>query len=154
MVTAPANTGKERSNSTAVIKIDQGKSLIRSKASPKVRVFLMVLIKFTAPRREEIPAKCREKIAKSTEAPLCLSTLLRGGYTVHPVPAPLSTALLRSRENSAGMRNQKLILFIRGKAISGEPIIKGISQLPNPPIIMGMIMKKIITNAWAVTKTL
>ena len=30
-------------------------------------------------------------------------------------------------------RNQNLILFIRGKAISGEPIIKGTSQLPNPP---------------------
>jgi hypothetical protein len=29
----------------------------------------MVVIKFTAPKIEEIPARCREKIAKSTEAP-------------------------------------------------------------------------------------
>ena len=35
------------------------------------------------------------------------------------------------------MSNQKDILFIRGKAISATPNIKGISQLPNPPIEMG-----------------
>lgn len=46
------------------------------------------------------------------------------------------------------------MLFKRGKAISGAPNIKGTSQLPNPPIIIGMTMKKIITKAWAVTMTL
>lgn len=46
------------------------------------------------------------------------------------------------------------MLFIRGKAISGAPIIKGISQLPKPPIIMGITIKKIMINAWAVTSTL
>lgn len=46
------------------------------------------------------------------------------------------------------------MLFIRGNAMSGAPIIKGISQLPNPPIIIGITMKKIITNACAVTITL
>lgn len=43
---------------------------------------------------------------------------------------------------------------MRGKAISGAPIIKGMSQLPKPPIIIGITMKKIIMNAWAVTRTL
>lgn len=38
--------------------------------------------------------------------------------------------------------------------MSGAPIIKGINQFPNPPIIMGITMKKIIMNACAVTKTL
>lgn len=46
------------------------------------------------------------------------------------------------------------MLFIRGKAISGAPSIKGTSQFPNPPIIMGITIKKIIINAWAVTITL
>ena len=46
------------------------------------------------------------------------------------------------------------MLFIRGKAISGAPIIRGMSQLPKPPIIRGMTMKKIITKACAVTITL
>lgn len=39
------------------------------------------------------------------------------------------------------------MLFIRGKAISGAPIIKGTSQFPNPPIITGITIKKIITKA-------
>lgn len=46
------------------------------------------------------------------------------------------------------------MLFIRGKAISGLPSIKGTSQLPNPPIIMGITIKKIMIRAWAVTITL
>lgn len=46
------------------------------------------------------------------------------------------------------------MLFIRGKAISGAPIINGTNQFPKPPIIIGITMKKIITKAWAVTMTL
>jgi hypothetical protein len=46
------------------------------------------------------------------------------------------------------------MLFIRGKAISGAPSINGTNQLPNPPIIIGITIKKIITKAWAVTITL
>jgi hypothetical protein len=42
---------------------------------------------------------------------------------------------------------QKLILFIRGNAISGAPNINGTSQLPNPPIMIGITIKKIIIKA-------
>jgi len=70
-----------------------------------------------------------------------------GGYTVQPVPAPASTPDEDKRRRKEGGRSQKLILFIRGNAISGAPIIRGISQLPNPPIIMGITIKKIITKA-------
>jgi hypothetical protein len=45
-------------------------------------------------------------------------------------------------------------MFIRGKAMSGAPSISGTSQFPNPPIIIGMTIKKIITNVCAVTITL
>ncbi len=45
-------------------------------------------------------------------------------------------------------------LFSRGNAMSGAPIINGTNQLPKPPIIAGMTMKKIITNAWAEKNTL
>ncbi len=45
--------------------------------------------------------------------------------------------------NNAGGNNQKLTLFKRGKAMSGAPIISGINQLPNPPIITGITKKKI-----------
>ena len=54
----------------------------------------------------------------------------------------------------AGGSNQNLILFIRGNAISAAPNIRGTSQLPNPPIRIGITIKKIIINAWAVTTTL
>lgn len=70
------------------------------------------------------------------------------------MPAPLSTRPpAKSREREGGS-NQNLMLFIRGKAMSGAPIISGTNQLPKPPIIIGMTMKKIITKAWAVTITL
>lgn len=70
------------------------------------------------------------------------------------MPAPASMPQEASSSVSEGGSSQKLILFIRGKAISGAPIIKGTSQLPNPPIMMGMTIKKIITKACAVTTTL
>jgi len=38
--------------------------------------------------------------------------------------------------------------------MSGAPSIKGINQFPNPPIKIGITMKKIIKNPWAVTKVL
>lgn len=59
-----------------------------------------------------------------------------------------------SNNRKEGGRSQKLMLFIRGNAMSGAPIIKGTSQLPKPPIMIGITMKKIMTNAWAVTMTL
>lgn len=39
------------------------------------------------------------------------------------------------------------MLFIRGKAISGAPSMCGTSQFSNPPITIGITMKKIITIA-------
>ncbi|MCP6605999.1 hypothetical protein NL500_27710 [Klebsiella pneumoniae] len=103
---------------------------------------------------DDTPAKCSEKIVKSTEAPAWARLPASGGYTVHPVPAPASTIEEAKSNKNDGGSNQKLILFIRGKAISGAPIISGTSQFPNPPIIIGITMKKIIINAWAVTTTL
>ena len=46
-----------------------------------------------------------------------------------------------------GISSQKDKLFIRGKAMSATPSIRGISQLPKPPIEIGITMKKIITKA-------
>jgi len=46
------------------------------------------------------------------------------------------------------------MLFILGNAISGLPIIIGTKKLPNPPIKIGITIKKIIKIACPVTKTL
>lgn len=115
---------------------------------------MIVVIKLIAPKIEDTPARCKEKIARSTEAPAWARFPAKGGYTVQPVPAPASTMDEANSNKKDGGRSQKLILFIRGKAMSGAPIIKGTNQFPKPPIIIGITMKKIITKAWAVTITL
>lgn len=71
----------------------------------------------------------------------------RGGYTVHPVPAPFSTAADITRRISDGGRSQNLMLFIRGKAMSGAASIRGTNQFPKPPIRTGITRKKIIRTA-------
>ena len=81
-----------------------------------------MVIKFIAPKIEEIPEKCRVKIAISTEGPEWACSDDNGGYTVHPVPAPTSTKEDPNNNNNEGGNNQKLILFKRGNAISGAPI--------------------------------
>ncbi len=154
MVIAPANTGKDSNNKIAVISTDHTNKGIRSNVIPFDRMLIIVVIKFTAPRIDEIPAKWREKIAKSTDDPPWAIFLANGGYTVQPVPAPFSTNLLINSKLKEGGSIQKLILFKRGKAISGAPSINGTNQFPNPPIMIGITIKKIITNAWAVTITL
>lgn len=151
MVIAPANTGRERSKRRAVIPTDQTKRGIRSKDILAARILAIVVIKLMAPRIDLAPARCKEKMERSTLAPEWERFLDKGGYTVQPVPAPLSVNIPRLRRVSEGGRSQNLMLFIRGKAISGAPSIKGTNQFPNPPIKIGMTMKKIIMNAWAVT---
>lgn len=67
------------------------------------------------------------------------------------MPAPFSTAADDRSSIRDGGKSQNLILFRRGKAISGAPSINGRSQFPNPPMNTGITRKKIIRNAWAVT---
>ena len=111
-------------------------------------------MKFSAPKIDLAPARCKEKIARSTEGPVWAMLSDSGGYTVQPVPTPCSTIAEATNRNRAGGRSQNLILFNRGNAISGVPTMRGINQFPNPPINTGITKKKIIKNAWAVTMTL
>lgn len=151
IVIAPARTGNERRRRTAVILTAQTNKGIRSSRRPFHRIFATVVIKFKAPRMELTPARCREKMARSTEGPAWAMFLERGGYTVQPVPAPFSTAEEATRRVKEGGSNQKLILLSRGKAMSGAPSMRGTNQFPKPPIITGMTRKKIIKKACAVT---
>jgi len=79
IVIAPAKTGRDKRSKIAVTNTDQGKRDIRSITIPTARKFANVVIKFTAPNREDTPAKCREKIAKSTDAPAWAMFALKGG---------------------------------------------------------------------------
>jgi hypothetical protein len=147
MVIAPARTGSDSRSRITVRNTAHVNSGIRSNLSPFVRIFRTVEIKFTAPRIDDAPARCREKIAMSTDGPACAILLASGGYTVHPVPAPFSTAADLTKSSRDGGSSQNLRLFSRGKAMSGAPSIRGRSQFPNPPINTGITKKKIIRNA-------
>lgn len=73
---------------------------------------------------------------------------------VQPVPTDLSTFKENNIKNKEGGTSHRLRLFTRGNLISGLFLIIGKNQFPNPPIRMGITMKKIIRKACMVTKEL
>lgn len=154
IVIPAASTGSDSRSRTAVTSTDQTNRGVWYCEIEGGFILIIVVMKLMAPRIEEIPARWSEKIVRSTDAPAWARLPDRGGYTVHPVPAPASTPEeAKSRRNEGGS-SQKLILFIRGNAISGAPTMRGTNQFPNPPIRIGITIKKIITKACAVTITL
>lgn len=154
IVMPAARTGSDRSNKTAVMRTDHTNRGVWYCERAGGFMLMAVVMKLIAPRIEDTPARWREKMARSTEAPAWAKLPAKGGYTVQPVPAPASTVEEARRSRNDGGNSQKLMLFMRGNAMSGAPIMSGTSQFPNPPIIIGITMKKIITKAWAVTITL
>jgi len=76
---APASTGRDNNRRMAVRKTDHTKRGVWSQERPGVRILIMVVIKFTAPRIEEAPARCSLKIERSTEAPAWATPAARGG---------------------------------------------------------------------------
>jgi len=79
MVIAPARTGRERRRRMTVINTDQTKRGRRSNRTPGARMLITVVMKLMAPRIEEIPARWREKMARSTDPPAWAIFLARGG---------------------------------------------------------------------------
>lgn len=76
---APANTGSDKRRRTTVIVTAHTNKGIRSRVSPCHRILITVVMKLTAPRIDDAPAKCKEKIAKSTDGPAWAIFLARGG---------------------------------------------------------------------------
>ena len=70
-----------------------------------------------------------------------------------PLFTPSTKAEVSNRANEA-TSSQNDMLFMRGKAMSGAPIMIGTNQLPKPPIIAGITMKKIMIRPCEVTNTL
>jgi len=69
IVNAPARTGKANNNKIAVIKIPQTKRATIIQPALLVLIFRTVEMKFKAPNKEDTPAKCNEKMTKSTDPP-------------------------------------------------------------------------------------
>jgi hypothetical protein len=79
-----------------------------------------------------------------------LFCVIKGGYKVHPVLILLKINILIIISNKEGRSSQNLRLFIRGKIKSEDIIINGINQFLILPIMIGIVIKKIIINAWIV----
>jgi len=63
----------------AVMENDHTNSEIRSGFMLFGFMLIVVEMKYTAPRMDDTPAKCTEKMARSTDAPACAIPLARGG---------------------------------------------------------------------------
>jgi hypothetical protein len=70
IVIAPAKTGKDNNNNTAVITTAHPNNANLCNLIPGLLIFNIVVIKFIAPSKLLIPDKCIANIAKSTLAPL------------------------------------------------------------------------------------
>lgn len=70
IVIAPANTGRDKRRRIAVKSTDQTNRGICSIFILGLRMLKIVEIKLIAPKIDEAPARCREKMAKSTAGPL------------------------------------------------------------------------------------
>src|SRR6202035_3377559 len=112
------------------------------------RMLKIVVMKLMAPRIDEAPARCSARMAKSTAGP-GWPEVDSGAYMVQPAPTPLAPGSpstkeeIRSSEKEAG-NSQNEMLFMRGKAMSGAPIIHRANQLENIPIIAVNKMKTIM----------
>jgi hypothetical protein len=70
IVIAPANTGKDSNNNTAVTTTAHPNKANLCNLIPGLLILSIVVIKFIAPNKLLIPARCKANIAKSTPGPL------------------------------------------------------------------------------------
>src|SRR5580692_2686500 len=151
MVMAPASTGSDSSSRNTVTRIDHTNSGILCRVMPGARMLKIVVMKLMAPRIDEAPARWIDRMAKSTAGP-GWPEVDSGAYSVQPAPTPLAPGSPSKKVEAKSSANE--VLFMRGNAMSGAPIISGTNQLPKPPIIAGITMKKIMIRPCEVTNTL
>lgn len=74
-----ASTGSDNRSSTAVISTDQTNSGVWYCVMAGGFMLIIVVIKLIAPKIDDTPAKWREKIVRSTDAPAWARFPARGG---------------------------------------------------------------------------
>lgn len=79
IVIPAARTGRDRRSRTAVIRTDHTNSGVWYCDRAGGFMLMIVVMKLIAPKIEDTPARCREKMAKSTEAPAWARFPARGG---------------------------------------------------------------------------
>jgi len=70
IVIPPAKTGNDNNNKTAVITTAHANNISLCNLIPGLLILNVVVMKFIAPSKLEIPDKCNPNIAKSTLGPL------------------------------------------------------------------------------------
>ena len=66
---APASTGSDSSSMKAVTSMAQANSGMRCRVMPGARMLKMVVMKLMAPRMEDAPDRCTDRMTKSTAGP-------------------------------------------------------------------------------------
>jgi hypothetical protein len=79
IVRAPANTGNDNTKRIAVTRIDHTKRGVNIGVIPGSRMFLMVVMKLIPPKILLTPARCRDKIVRSTDLLVWAATEDSGG---------------------------------------------------------------------------
>lgn len=74
-----AKTGRERRRSTAVIRTDHTNRGVWYCVMAGGFMLIIVVMKLIAPKIDETPARCREKMVRSTDAPACAKLPASGG---------------------------------------------------------------------------
>ena len=69
MVMAPARTGSDSSSRKAVTSTDHTNSGMRCSVMPGARMLKIVVMKLIAPRMDDAPATCSDRMAKSIAGP-------------------------------------------------------------------------------------
>lgn len=64
-----------------------------------------------------------EKMVKSMEAPACARLPARGGYTIHPVSAPLQLLMIKVREEMMEGEVKNLCCLFEGKLCLGHQLL-------------------------------
>ena len=126
---------------------------------PGARMLKMVVMKLMAPRIEDAPDRWIDRMTRSTAGPGCAAVANRADRASsrrhgRATPGAPGTNMDRTNRRSETTSSQNEMLFMRGKAMSGAPIMIGTNQLPKPPISAGMMTKKIMTSPCALTTTL
>src|SRR5262245_65548009 len=110
----PASTGSDNRSRKPVTSTDQTNSGILCSVMPGARMLKMVVMKLMAPRIDEAPARCSDRMAKSIDGP-GWPLVESGAYTVQPAPTPFipgrpSTKIdMISSEKEAGNRQQEQV---------------------------------------------
>merc|ERR1739838_996127 len=126
MVMPAARTGKERRRRTAVIRTAQTKRGVWYWVEAGGFMLIMVVMKLIAPRIDETPARWREKIVRSTEAPAWAKLLASGGTRFSPCLHLLLPRLRPVRERRKEEVVKSSCYSFEGKLCQGLPTLGGL----------------------------